>query len=278
MQNLFGIDMTKGQETDVFNIDRYTTVRVDPAHAEALDTTYNGFEDMKGKAALPPVFGIAKTVAWIGFLILILGVLKSGASLAEGYRNAPVIFWLIPVLFAIWLTLVIVERRRAKQVVESDGFADALKAGETLTRESERQLGVPEGAASIDVLAEGYVMKNGVPVHRDAGLTTYVNCDVYAFTEHGCLVLADLRQRWELPLTGFVSLEPIKKLATFPEWHKALDVDDKSFKPYHVKRFQYGYSARYHRAVFHDAGRDWYLLIPDYDVPTFRELTGLHEA
>ncbi len=273
--NFFGMDADR-QESDPPMNAAFLTAEIPPELESEMMRMQTESESFLKKAELPLPFGILKFICWLGWLMILAGVLKSGVSFMEGYHNASALYWGGILCFIIWLILFLYGRRRMKQIDKSSDLASHIQDSEKLLSDLRQALGVPEDALEMDVFGERYVMKNGKPQHKNAGLTQYLNINVAAFVNDSNLCLADTMQRWEIPLSSIRSMTLVKKRVSFPEWHKDEPFNSKKYKPYKITSNSYGhFFSHYYRVEIRDIRGDFCLLIPHFDGEVFTELTHI---
>ncbi len=272
--NLFGMNI--GREDDRPDCAAFLTVEIPPELEAEVMRMQTESETLLKKAELPLWLTIFRIVCCFGWIVVLLGTLKSDVSFAEGYRNAPALHWGGVVCFLLWLGLFLYGRRRMKQIANSSDLASHIQDSEKLFSDLRQALGVPEDALEMDVLGESYVMKNGKPRHKDAGLTKYININMAAFVQDGNLCLADTMQRWEIPLSSIRSMTLVKKRVSFPEWHKDEPFDSPKYKPYKITTNSYGHVfSYYYRIEISDIRGDFCLLVPYFDGEVFTDLTHI---
>ncbi len=276
MTNFFGLNITKGQEGTELDGAAFQTAAAPPELEAEFTRLQTQDEQFKKQAALPMPLSILKFLCWFGWVIILASILKSDVSLAEGYHNAPAVFWICAICFIVWLILFLYGKKRMKKVEKTPDLAEHFQDSDELIARLRQSLGIPFAAKEIDVLAERYVMHDGKPKHKSSGMVDYINLNMSAYTEKGNLCLADIHQRWEIPLTSIRSMTLVKKRVSFPEWHKDEPIGSAKYKPYKVTNNNYGhYFAHYYRIEIRDIRGDFYLLIPNFDGEVFTELTHI---
>ncbi len=273
--NFFGMDADR-QENDPPMNATFLTAEIPPELESEMLRMQTESESLLKKAGLPLPLTIMKFICWFGWLVVLLGTLKSDVSFIEGYRNAPALHWGGVICFFLWLGLFLYGRKRMKQIDKSTDLAEHVQDTEKLFSGLRQALGVPEDAREMDVLGERYVLKDGKPRHKDAGLTQYLNFSMAAFVHNSSLCLADTVQRWEIPLSSLRSMTLVKKRVSFPEWHKDEPFNSKKYKPYKITSNSYGhFFSYYYRIEIRDIRGDFCLLIPHFDGEVFTELTHI---
>ncbi len=272
--NFFGMNIE--QEGDTPECAAFQTAEIPPELESKLMQIQTDGERLVKKADLPLSLNIMKIFSWFGWIVVLLGTLKSDVSFMEGYRNAPALHWGGVICFFLWLGLYLYGRRRMKQISKSTALSEHIQDTEELFSDLRQALAVPEDAREMDVLGERYVLKNGKPRHKDTGLTQYVNISMAAFVHDGNLCLADTVQRWEIPLSSIRSMTLIKKRVSIPEWHKDEPSNSKKYKPYKITTNSFGhFFSYYYRIEICDIRGDFFLLVPHFDGEVFTELTHI---
>ncbi|MBQ8928384.1 MAG: hypothetical protein IJ055_08970 [Oscillospiraceae bacterium] len=280
MTNLFGINITESKENAAIDGEVFCTRSIRADQEEEIRQILEEGEVLEKKSSLPLPLSLIKGICLFAWEILLLGIIKSwgdGTPLAQGYRNAPWIFWACPVCFVVWLVLMLISKRRKQRTEAGSAYQQNDAHAQKLLQSIMKTLGVPDDAKQIDVLAERYVMKNGAPKRRNSGMTQYVNLSLFAYIRKGQLCLADAGSVWEIPLSSLRSVAPGRKRVSFPDWTKPEPYDAAVYKPYGITANQFGaFFARYYRVEISDVRGEFYLLIPEYDSMAFMELTSMH--
>ena len=277
MVNLFGADVTDGAENAKFAGSAFVIRRADAAQTAELEDFRVQFAQQERKINLPLPAEIVKTLCWFGWVVILLCAIVSD-DVAEGYRNAPWLYWLCGICFAIWIPLYLWEKRRAKQTIEAPETQALNEQAEKLLRQSCESLGIPESAIDLDILAERFVMRNGTPKHKSLdGFNDYLNLNLYAYVQDGSLFLADTETIWEIPCSALRSMKIVKQRCSFADWHKSEPYNSGAYKQYKITVNQFGtLFARCFQIEIADAKGDFYLLIPNYEADAFSTLTGLY--
>lgn len=276
--NFFGINVTKGSSTGEIAGAAFAVRSVPKEQNQAMEELESEYETLEQKSSLPAPLGLVKFLCGLVWLILFCAIIQSD-DFAEVYHRVPAFYWICGICFAVWMLLLLWEKRRRKRTAKSAESAACAERGESLLQNVQETLGIPADAVSIDVLAEQYtVKKDGALHHKSIGLAEYFNADLRAFAADGNLYLADITTVWEIPLTALRSVTREKKRYNFPNWNKEEAYNAAKYKPFQITTNQFGhYFARCYRAEIADTRGEFYLLIPEYDWEAFTALTHLHQ-
>ncbi len=276
MLNFMGYDVTEDSENETSAGDAFVIRRWEPA---ASDFRYSEmqYKELEQKFELPPLFGLLKLVCGYGAVMMLFGILRLGNPV-QGFRREPAYFVVFCICLAGWLGLLLWEKTRPKQVISSPDYQAMAAEARAYLDKGKQALGVPDSAIEVDLLAERYVMQNGVPKHKNIdALNEYLNLSFDAFAQDGCLYLADGAELWEISLSSLRRMHRLKPRFCFADWNKTARHNDKKYKPYKITVNQFGsYFAHCFQVDISDIKGDFYLLIPDYDADAFSALTGLH--
>ena len=276
MLNFMGYDVTKDAENETSAGDAFVIRRWEPA---ASDFQYSGiqYKEQEQKWKLPPLFDLLKLACGFGTVMMLGSILRLG--------NPVQLFWHQPAYYVVggiclagWLALFLREKTHAAQVISVPDYQAMAAEAKAFLDKGKQALGVPDSAIEIDLLAERYVMQNGVPKHKSIdALNEYLNLSFDAFAQDGCLYLADGMELWEIPLASLRRMHRLKPRFCFADWNKTAHYNDKKYKPYKITVNQFGsYFAHCYHIDISDRKGDFYLLIPDYDADAFSAMTGLH--
>ena len=279
MTNFFGTNITDNKRNTGIDGDIFITRTITEEQSLEIEQSLMEQAGFEKKRELPLLLEIVKTICFVFWLLVLGGMISAGdgePGFAQGYRNAPLLFWIGLLCFLVWLTLFCTEKVRRKKAVNSAAFEHHIETVNALKQKVERSLEIPQDAYEVDVFLERYILKNGEPKHRDFGLVAYLNLPMSAFVRGGNLCLANMERVWEIPLSSFRSVTLEKKRPNFPYWNKSEPIHSEKYKPYKIARNQPGqYFARYYRVEIADPKGEFYLLIPEYDGGIIMELTNL---
>ena len=91
------------------------------------------------------------------------------------------------------------------------------------------------------------------------------------------LCIANMTERWDIPLSSFSRAVLVNKRPNLPAWNKPEPYTDEKYKRYKITTNNFGhYFSRYYRIDIDDGRGKFYLLVPEYDGGTFMELAGIH--
>lgn len=282
MFNLYGVDVTKkpgdegaesggeiaGKALIRRRVSPATELRIEEAMQEQTDIA---------RAASP---------RWIRpviiVLLLIAGIITGGVisalktvSLAEAYRNAPVLINIGATAYVLMVTLSLYRRRRMRNALESTELRDHIKHIGAVLETVREELHIPADAIPVDVLMEHYTVSGGEAVHRDFGICGYLNLAMFAFVEGGALCLSSNYDVMEIPLSSLRRITRAPKAASFPQWNKEDAPGSPAYSGYGVLHTRNVYYAAYYTVEISDAAGEFALLIPVYDIEAIAGLTGL---
>lgn len=158
------------------------------------------------------------------------------------------------------------DHRRRKSVTESDEFKAMETDMESTADTSRFLLGIPDGAADLDVLTYTYKVKKGQlkPTDKDQD---YVNQSMYAWVEDGELMLANSSEKYAIPLSATTVRRREGKVRVFL-WWKDEAPKSPTYKPFKIKYDEdsdiFTLRAIYALEVTH-GGEAYELLVPEYD-------------
>jgi hypothetical protein len=280
MKIFFGVDITTNKENDRMDGENFIIDRVSNSQEKALDQNSEAMMALQNKANLPLPLRILHYISAFVCLCFIVGIIRGlgKVTLAEAFQNAPWIFYILPVSAIIWVALTLLRRKHQKDFNESPELEQASKRSQMLNQQSYDSLGVPADADTMDVLCSRYIVKKGEPVNRPFGPYTFIATEVKIYTEGEVLVLADVHQKFSIPLSSLTGLRTIQKPVTLPVWNKDAYVDQPPYDQYHITINQNGVNFKpYHALLIRDdEGEAYELYFPSYELPVIERLTGLH--
>lgn len=281
MKPFYGIDRTTLKKNTFHEGDCFIAATVSDMTRQSYERALQSAAKELEATKLNPVLRGLKTVcSWItlfGFLSTIRAL--RNVTMAEAFENAPFIFWLMGGCGVVWLVLTILTNRKAKNVMEGEGFGQSTRRLEGEIDRVFRELQVPEDAKQVDVVQLTYRWKNGTVKISTTGseTTPYTNVSLRVFRREDVLCLADLENRYELPISAMRRLKMVKKPLVIQGWNKEEKLNDPFYKPYKLTMDNY---ERVHTKSYgllelsHD-GVDWALWLPPYELNYISALTGL---
>lgn len=202
-------------------------------------------------------------------------------ALTEGVEKVPATAWLwfaaAVVAFGLLLLVARLYSKRIKAHLETDEVSAQMEQAEEYARLSRAELGIPENAASIDVLSYTYEIKNGKEKISKNENEDYEAIELYAFAEDGCLMLADAVTLYAIPLSSITAVRRWEEKVRVYCWNKEEEPNKEPYKAYRIK-YDDENDVFTLRAIYalELAGSDCELLVPDYEWErVLQPLTGL---
>lgn len=281
MKPFYGIDRTTLKKNIFHEGDCFIAATVSDMTRQSYERALQSAAKELEATKLNPVLRGLKTVcSWItlfGFLSTIRAL--RNVTMAEAFENAPFIFWLMGGCGVVWLVLTILTNRKAKNVMEGEGFGQSTRRLEGEIDRVFRELQVPEDAKQVDVVQLTYRWKNGTVKISTTGseTTPYTNVSLRVFRREDVLCLADLENRYELPISAMRRLKMVKKPLVIQGWNKEEKLSDPFYKPYKLTMDNYErvHTKSYGLLELNHDGVDWALWLPPYELNYISALTGL---
>ena len=281
MKPFYGIDRTTLKKNIFHEGDCFIAATVSDMTRQSYERALQSAAKELEATKLNPVLRGLKTVcSWIT-LIVFIGTIRAlrNVTIAEAFENAPFIFWLMGGCGMVWLVLTYLTNRKAKAVMAGEDFNMSTRRLESEIDRVFRELQVPEDAKEVDVVQLTYRWKNGTVKISTTGseTTPYTNVSLRVFRREDVLCLADLENRYELPISAMRRLKMVKKPLVIQGWNKEEKLNDPFYKPYKLTMDNY---ERVHTKSYgllelsHD-GVDWALWLPPYELNYISALTGL---
>jgi hypothetical protein len=281
MKPFYGIDRTTLKKNTFHEGDCFIAATVSDmtrqSYVRALQSAAKKLEATK----LNPILRGLKTVcSWIT-LIVFIGTIRAlgNVTIAEAFENAPFIFWLMGGCGVVWLVLTILTNRKAKTVMAAEDFNMSTRRLESEIDRVFRELQVPDDAKEVDVVQLTYRWKNGTVKISTTGseTTPYTNVSLRVFRREDVLCLADLENRYELPISAMRRLKMVKKPLVIQGWNKEERLNDPFYKPYKLTMDNYErvHTKSYGLLELNHDGVDWALWLPPYELNYISALTGL---
>lgn len=281
MKPFYGIDRTTLKKNTFHEGDCFIAATVSDMTRQSYERALQSAAKELEATKLNPVLRGLKTVcSWIT-LIVFIGTIRAlrNVTIAEAFENAPFIFWLMGGCGVVWLVLTYLTNRKAKAVMAGEDFNMSTRRLESEIDRVFRELQVPEDAKEVDVVQLTYRWKNGTVKISTTGseTTPYTNVSLRVFRREDVLCLADLENRYELPISAMRRLKMVKKPLVIQGWNKEEKLNDPFYKPYKLTMDNYErvHTKSYGLLELNHDGVDWALWLPPYELNYISALTGL---
>lgn len=275
MKPFLGIDLTTDKNNEQFNGTEFLVQAPSVALVNALESSCEKAEKTIETAKLPLLFRIMQFICGIAALLIVCGILKADISLAEGYHNAPWLYWIAGICAAVWLVLWLWSKQKEKTVLEAEESEQAFSHLEGTASAIYKVLSVPDNAKDIDVLSFFYKMKNGEIVPVEKSFFTHINPEFKIFSDEENLYLANLEGKYAFPLSSIVKIHTIKKHIRISGWNKEEKFNKGIYKQYKLSEDNYGsiHCKQYHILEINYQGASCGIYFPCYELPVFEECT-----
>ena len=281
MKPFYGIDRTTLKKNTFHEGDCFIAATVsDMTRQSYVRALQSAAKELEATKLNPILRGLKTVCSWIT-LIVFIGTIRAlgNVTIAEAFENAPFIFWLMGGCGIVWLVLTILTNRKAKNVMAGEDFNMSTRRLEGEIDRVFRELQVPEDAKEVDVVQLTYRWKNGTVKISTTGseTTPYTNVSLRVFRREDVLCLADLENRYELPISAMRRLKMVKKPLVIQGWNKEEKLNDPFYKPYKLTMDNYErvHTKSYGLLELNHDGVDWALWLPPYELNYISALTGL---
>lgn len=279
MKPFLGVDLTTDKKNEQFQGEEFLTLKPSDALSKSLESSSENAEATVERSKLRLPFRIIQYTCWIVALLLISGILKADVSFAEGYSNAPFLYWGAGACAVIWLILWIWGRQKSKTVLSAEESTQTFSHLEGVSDAVYAELAVPADAKEVDILSFFYKVKDGNIKVCEKGMqiAPYINPIFRAFADSENLYLANLVGKYTFPLAEIAALRTVKKHIRIIGWNKEEKFNKGIYKQYKLTADNYGciHCKYYHILEINHGGELYGIYIPCYELPIFEELTGL---
>lgn len=278
MKNIFGINVTENEDNEQVDGQVFLCSEIPESQREELDNLSDDADSIFRKMRLPLWARIVLYTAGIGtfagFSFLIENI--ADTSFVQVYDDMPFLFYLTGGLGFLALFLFAWSQNRAEIVRNSHEMNAMESASHLAVQKSCELLGIPDDAASVDVLIMAYKVKNGRVKVTHRATCDYINSEVFVFVQDDALCLADCRRKYAIPMDSIVGARRISKRISAFSWNKKTPYNKGEYKPYKI-RMKDGHLLikPYYAVDIRYDGEDYELLFPCYEWEQIRRLTGL---
>ncbi|MDO5151100.1 MAG: hypothetical protein Q4D76_17165 [Oscillospiraceae bacterium] len=282
MKPFLGIDLTMNKENEQINGQEFLIQIPSSDLSDLLENSKDKAEKKIEKAQLPFGFRVIKFICGIFALITIIGILRADVSFAEGYQNAPGLYWASGICLFVWMVLWIFARCKASTILETDESAQIFSHLEKVSDDIYRDLEVPVEAKEVDLLMFYYKEKNGDIKVCEKGMqiAQYLNPEFKVFTDNEYLYFANLEGKYAFPLSSIVNIHTVKKHIRIAGWNKDEEYNKGIYKQYKLTRDNYDciHCKAYHILEIEHSGDVWGVFIPCYEWHVFEEIHEMFKS
>lgn len=277
MKPFLGIDLTLNKKNEQFNGSEFLIQKTSVALSESLEASTDKAEKTIEKSKLPLPFRIAQFVCGIAALLIAGGILKADVSLAEGYHNAPWLFWAAGICAVLWLILWLCGKQKAKSILDTDESTQTFSHLYGVANAVYTELDVPDDAKDVDILSFFYKIKDGEIKVQEKGMQVfqYLNPEFKIFADEENLYLANLEGKYAFPLSSIVKIHTVKKHIRIAGWNKDEKYNKGIYKQFKLTTDNYGciHCRQYYILEINRQGESYGIYFPSYELPTLEECT-----
>ena len=281
MKPFYGIDRTTLKKNIFHEGDCFVAATVSDMTRQSYERAIQTAAKQLESTRLNPALRFLNTACKWTTLMIFIGIIRAlgNVTMAEAFENASGLFYAMGGCGVVWLVISALSRRKAKSVMEGEEFAQSTRRLDAEIDRVFRELQVPEDAKKVDVVQLTYRWKNGTVKISTTGSETapYTNVSLRVFRREDVLCLADLENRYELPISALRRLKKVKKPLVIQGWNKEEKLNDPFYKPYKLTMDSYGrvHTKAYGLLELTHEGVDWAVWLPPYELNYISALTGL---
>lgn len=285
MKNMFGVNVTENKENERIDGECFRTREISEIQKKQLErAAVNGLEQEERKE-IPGVFW------WIGKICGLIALLIAGgmvSAIFDDERTTPVgemlarVWWLVLIAVvcgAFWGICTLAEKRKAKNVEESEEYQRANRETEQRIEASRAELEIPADAAELDILHGEYRIKNGKAKPEAMSKLTpivWLNLGMWVYRREECLCIAGLESEYSVPLGEIRGIREIRKSIVLPLWNKEESpYHSKEYKPYRLKEDTAGVRCKpYYVLEIVHGGEEYGVYFPKYELEAMQKMSG----
>ncbi len=274
MKNIFGLK----QENEKLDGKVFITREISEDLAEEQKKTSENLSKFEKRLNLPLGLNIVKIVS-IGFatlftVLLLITWAQQGFSYLKQSAG-----WAIVVAVCLWLTffaLIFIGRVRTREVIEEGEFSAEIAYAESLVKECERHLEIPEDRQEITVFGSLYKQKGEKTVSA-LPFTELIAVETYLYVQKDKVNFADTSMVLTFDKSEIKGCELTDKKIKFHGWTKREHFSTEKYKQYKITVDSYGvhYLKGCLNVYITRNGEDFELLIPVFDAEKFLNAVGI---
>ncbi len=279
MKNLFSINKSTSDGAVPFDDNRYLTRRVSPELRERMDRAFDILREEPEKPAPTEEQLALKKRSRILWICGIGSLVAALALLLIAGQDMP--SWMLGIQFgllAVSIVTTFIARRtdgklqaqqRDSLHVDFDAASEQINA---VVEEAARELGVPTGAATLEILPYHYKMAGDREL-RVGKKNHFDNVSASAWVESDTLCLATAQELFRIPLAAIRSTRLVDEEYEIDFWLKDEACDSETYREFNIRPAGLlGKRSRGYHAVELDGELEFF--VPGYDWSVFCELTG----
>ena len=283
MKPLLGIDLTVDKKNEQLNGSEFIAARPSKAMTRALEKALYGADEVYKKSRLPLVVRVLKWICAVAGCVIIgsfVQLLALGEVSVENLLlNETALLFFGAACLATWGFIEFLSRKKEKAVMEKDESSHTIKQLELATDALFAELNVPADAKDADVLSFFYKIKDGEIKAEAKGMqiAQYYNFNYKIFADSENFYMANLEGKYAFPLSSLRTIRTVKKHIVIYTWNKEQKHNKGVYKQYKLEMGEDGeiHCNKYHIMEFEHNGELWGVYFPDYELPSFEEITGL---
>ncbi|MBP3446007.1 MAG: hypothetical protein J6K64_01890 [Clostridia bacterium] len=283
MKPLLGIDLTNDKKNEQLNGSEFITAKPSEAMTRALEKALNGADEVYKKSRLPLVLRIIKWICAVAGCVIIgsfVQLLALGeVSVKNLFLNETVLLFFGVTCLVAWGFIEFLSRKKEKEAMEMDESSRTLKQLERATDALFAELKVPADAKDVDILSFFYKVKEGEIKMQQKGMqiAQYYNFNYKIFADSENFYMANLEEKYAFPLSSIRTIRTVKKHIILYTWNKEEKYNKGVYKQYKLQMSEDGeiHCNKYHIMEFKHNGEIWGIYFPEYELPSFEEITGL---
>lgn len=283
MNNLFSVDKTGDKNATDFDQNPYVVAHVSEEVRHKLATAF-AFDEPRSvepksdaekatvrKSRIFGIISVAFLAAGIVFILL--------ADRGNWYAASPFLHIVDVALLLACIVFNFLSRRmtqkmgRMSSTTAKEDIASATERLKAAAAEAARELGVPDGAVSLEILPYHY-KQNGDKIVRVGKKDRFDNISVSAWVEGGMLSLATAQELFRVPLSELRGYREHDVDFEIDYWLKADECTADKYAAYNIRSAGL-FAKRCHTYYSVEIDGDYEFFVPGYDLSVLKGLVEL---
>ena len=270
---LYGINTTTNKKNDICDNADFITDTIKVSLESDIKNCFKQGNDILNRHSKLVFFSM-----YIGGIALLSTIFTYGIydTQTQNHPNTEgvlkTILFVAIVIFVPCLVIFIINIIILIKKMKSDAIVAINAKIEELYNLAAQQLDISSSAIKMDIINTKYVL-----IGTKRVIKKYDNVDSILWRDNDTIKISNLHYIVSISLESISSVEKVKKKIKFIQWHKEMQPRKGKFKKFKIStKNDISFIIKYiYIITIEKNGIDYELIIPNYEIDSFKNLTGL---